>query len=258
MNSLQKVWIDREVELKLLTLIATGKAKERILFIRADAGWGKSELLREFISRNSSDILCVVIDFKYGGISFTNLLLKICDAIGWQYFPRLDALLDDFAKSTKIEIMRNLVIGQNQIDISIKDLDSLNRDSRILSVLKSFFTDLRKVGPVVILLDTFENCDSATREFLLSNFLHQIKSSSNISVIIAGRQVPEPSTEWNNICTNLSLGGIESIHWHDYAKSIGVNLGAKWIEGCCFAIKGHPLQMAQILASFSSETDRYG
>ena len=245
--------IDREDELILLDQLALGQIIQRILLIKAGAGMGKSELLREFIARCSRDIFIAILDFKNGSISQTDLLYNICETFGWQYFPRLDSKLKNLMDLPDVNISENVLLGQNRINVLLGGFDRQTRAEELASLTRAFFEDVRRLRRVVFIFDTFENADSLLKEWVINTFLHYANLSPNLSIIISGREVPKPTLEWIDISHHLELEGIDAIHWYSYAQSIGLQLNLEWIKGCCFVLKGHPLYMAQILSRYSEE-----
>lgn len=249
MSSYVRKRIDREIELNLLQQIATGEIQYRLLLIKADSGMGKSELLREFYVNRPDIAIYAVVDFKNGGINQTNFIHKICKSLGWQNFPKLESILNS-SKPSSINFSDNTLIGQNRIEILLENLDKQDQEAYLTKITKAFFDDISALSRVVFIIDTYEKADINVQEWLTNIFLHYALSLPNLVFIVSGQLVPEPTIDWTDIHHIVELGGIEAVHWYNYAQSVGISVNLKWIEGCCYAIQGHPLQMAQILSSF--------
>jgi hypothetical protein len=246
--------VDRDQELDLLHRTITGKDAERILLISADGGMGKSELLRAFIARPPTDILLVPIDFKWGGIGLGELFFKVRDAIGSEHFPVLAGTVKRLVNPATVNISGNYLLGQNQIDVAL-NVES-NEDARSAlraTFTEAFFTDLRAAGRIVLVFDVFEACDPSVKVWLSGTFLPGVGRSPNLSVVIAGRNVPEPTLEWEGLCRVLTLPAIAAEHWHSYAKNLGIGVSLDFIKGCCYACKGHSLSIASHLSSLPRE-----
>ena len=250
MNSFRIPRIDRKDELELLHQIVTGRISHRVLTIKAGPGMGKSELLREFISNRPENIAYAVVDFKNRGISPASFLYNICESLGWQYFPKLENLIDSLLVMPNIKVSENFLVGQNQISVVLGKLDVQDRGLQLVAITKAFFDDLRYMNRVVFIVDTFEKADPIIQDWLANVFLPYSANVPNLVFIISGQSVPEPTIELIDICIDYELKGIEAVHWYNYARSVGITVSLSWVEGCCFAISGHPLQMAQILSSF--------
>jgi len=245
--------IDRDDELTQLHNIREGKTKERIFLISAGGGVGKSALLREFIAEHPQSALLASIEFKDSGISLTQLICSLCDSFDWEYFPTLSQVIKEFISKSSINVSGNIFAGQNRLDAAVHGLDDQTRELRYQELTKAFFKDVRAMKQATIVLDVFEKCDLSVKQWIVNSFLLNAHRSSNLTVVIAGREVPEPSLQWSHI--HLPLRGIENKHWHDHARSIGLTIEAKLIDNCCASCNGSPLAMLQVFRMLQGQAE---
>lgn len=237
--------VDREEELKLLKRLAQGEEKSRIVLIHAESGMGKSELLREIKSQFEKEILHVFVDFKGGGLNLADILFNICDSLGWKKFPTLTSAIRSIVQPVNVNIKDNILIGQNDIAVALNAPDQHTREMRRSEITMAFVTDLRKFKQLVLIFDVFEKCDEYLQAWFSSVFLPAIHRSPKISTIIAGQIVPEKTQMWE--CEHIVLGEIAPEYWHNYAESIGAKVNLEFIRGCCVALKGKCISIAEII-----------
>jgi hypothetical protein len=239
--------VDREDELALITHLALGEMPARIALIQAPSGMGKSELLREFRVRSSPHFPIVVVDFKASGLTLADVLFHICDILNWSRFPTLTRTVQHIVQPAAINVTHNLLLGQNEISIALGGPDKQTREQRRSQLTAALISDLRNLGRVILIFDTFEKCDPLLQPWFASVFLPAAHRSPQLSVIVAGRSTPEPTQMWD--AEILPLTEIAPEHWQDYALSIGVSLTLEYIRGCCDALCGHCLAIAQTIES---------
>lgn len=245
MTHLVRPRVDREDELKLLHRIARSEGDSRIVLIHAESGMGKSELLREIKSQFKKDVLHVFVDFKGGGLNLADILFNICDTLGWKKFPALTSTIGNIVRPLTVNIKDNILIGQNDIAVALNAPDQHTREMRRSEITMAFISDLRELKQITLIFDVFEKCDEYLQAWFSSVFLPAIHRSPQVSVIIAGQIVPEQTQMWE--CEQITLGEIAPEHWQDYADAIGAKVNIEFIRGCCAALKGKCINIAQIL-----------
>ncbi len=250
--------LDRDEELALFEKMLSDSISDRILLIHADGGMGKSHLLREFVQEYQDRFVLAAIDFKWGGISIPELLSRVCDSIGWECFENLTKLIQQFNKGTTISISDNMLIGKNQIEIeqALNAPDEEIREKQRVAITDALFQDLRALPKVVLIFDTFNDCDPIVAKWLSGAFLTRVCHTKNIIVVIAGRVIPEPALDWDAMCNELVLGGIESKHFEEYAKTNGIDVHPERIKGLCDAFEGRPLPILNQLKAYSLQERR--
>ena len=248
MSQTAKVRVDRDDELALLVRLACSETPTRIALIQAESGMGKSELVREFRERCPKDLPLVVVDFKGGGLSLADVLFHIYDTLGWKRFPTLAQAIQNIVRPTQINVTGNVLIGQNEISIALGGPDEQTRELHRNQLTTALVTDLRALDRVVLIVDVFEKCDAVLRAWLTSLLLPAIHRSQHLTIIVAGQQVPECTQMWE--CEQLLLEPIAPKYWQIYARAVGAAaLSLDFIEGCCVALKGHCLSIANTLES---------
>lgn len=245
MTHLVRPRVNREDELKLLHRIARSEGDSRIVLIHAESGMGKSELLREIKSQFKKDVLHVFVDFKGGGLNLADILFNICDTLGWKKFPALTSTIGNIVRPLTVNIKDNILIGQNDIAVALNAPDQHTREMRRSEITMAFISDLREFRQITLIFDVFEKCDEYLQAWFSSVFLPAIHRSPRASVIIAGQIVPEQTQMWE--CEHMVLGEIAPEHWQDYADAIGAKVNIEFIRGCCAALKGKCINIAQIL-----------
>mgnify|MGYP000870768323 CR=1 FL=1 len=238
--------VDREEELELLLGQAIGKVETRVTLVRADSGMGKSELLREFKQRCPEAAQQALVDFKGGGISLAMVFFHVCDTLGgWQCFQNLGKAIQHILAPTSVNVSGNMQWGQNEISVALGGPDEHTRDLRRADLTGAFISDLRALGRVVLILDTFEKCDPDLQGWIASALLPAISRSPGLLAIVAGQSIPEKSSMWE--CEELELQAIEPHYWLEYAREIGVNIELQHLEGCCGIVNGHCSTVAMYL-----------
>lgn len=237
--------VDRTDELTYLKCLIKGETRLRIALIHAESGMGKSELIRELISQIEVDLLYVVIDFKGGELGLADVLYNICDTLTWKKFPALATAIKNIVQPININIKDNIQIGQNEISLALRGDDQHTRELRRSEISSAFIADLRNFEQITIIFDVFERCDEHLKAWFSGVFLPAIHRSPKISVIIAGQHIPEKTQMWE--CEHIALGGIAPEHWQDYANAIGAKVSIDFIRGCCVALKGKCINIAQVI-----------
>lgn len=237
--------VDRIDEIILLNRLARGGEVSRIALIRAESGMGKSELLREIKSQFEKELMYVFVDFKGGGLNLADIIFHVCDTLAWENFPSLTIAIKNIVQPVSINIKDNIMIGQNEIALALGGPDQQTREIRRSEITMAFISDLRKFKQITLIFDVFEKCDDYLQSWFSSVFLPAIHRSPQISTIIAGQIVPEQTQMWE--CEQIILGEIAPEHWQDYAEAIGANINLEFIRGCCAALKGKCINIAQII-----------
>ena len=150
-----------------------------------------------------------------------------------------------------MSVGNNVIIGRAEIEVALRTPDEGDRAARRARLTQALFDDLRAWGQrIVLLFDTYEQADPEVQDWLAGPFLARARRTENLVVVIAGRQVPEPTIEWNACCHRRRLGNVDDVEaWMAYAARRGWQVPRAWIEGYCAATNGHPGQVDMLLAS---------
>jgi len=242
--------VDRENEIARYESMLAGKIPERILLMCAESGWGKSILLREFERRRPADIHHFAkLDFK-SCAGLAEMLSHLCDSLGWERFPHFQNAVRAIVQPMQVNVSQNLMIGQNQIEVALGGPDQQTSEARRSDLTNAFFADLRALGRVLLLLDTFEKGDETVQAWLAGSFLPRAQRSPELFIVLAGQRVPEQSFDWD--CCDLPLGPIAPEHWLIYAQSLGIpGLTLELIQNCWNTYRGHTITIANALQAFA-------
>jgi hypothetical protein len=241
---------NRGEELNLFDRMMAGQTPEHILLLEADGGLGKTTLLHEFVRHCPAHIPCAPIDLKGSDTGLHDIFYRLCDALGWEHFRAFDDAVRGLGRVT---IDKNVIIGRADIEVALRAPNEGDRAARRSELTRAFFHDLRNPKRRLLLVfDTFEQAPLDVQEWLGSSFLAFAHHTPDLIVIVAGRQVPGESIEWDACCTRHRLGEVrEPEPWQVYAERIGAVLPSpEWIPAFCDLLEGHPLKMAEALARY--------
>ncbi|MEP7200898.1 MAG: hypothetical protein ABI874_13830 [Chloroflexota bacterium] len=239
--------VDREPELALFDRMIAVRTTERILLLRASGGIGKSTLIGEFRKRCPARLPIAHVDFKNGGGGQAELFARICDKLGRARFPNVTAAIRPLISQSSVNISDNTMLGRAAFDIALGGADEKQREFQLAEVTSAFCDDLRALGRAVLLFDTFEDCDASLRKWIGGALLGRVELMPELVVVIAGREVPPLSSEWQHLCHEVTLEGMAHEHWHHYAEAIGATVTLEFVHGCCVALQGNSLFIAGIL-----------
>jgi hypothetical protein len=250
MSQPARVRVDSEDEIKLFTDMVAGRTKQRVILIRAEGGMGKSELLREYNSHCPENAKLAILDFKDGSIpDLADLLSRLGLHIGWKHLRALAAHISKFTSPAANISDNRTIIGRTEINVALTAPDDETRKFLRAAMTDALVADLCSAGPIIIIFDTFNHC-APELAIWLSGFLARSCTTPSLTVVVSGRDVPEPSLEWESHCYLIQLKPIASEHWHNYARQVGAtSLSFDFIDGCCRALNGHCLSIASFLES---------
>lgn len=240
--------VDRESEFALFDSMLAGKTEERILFVEAPSGMGKTILLDGFGRRKPKKILFAKIDFRSGSTSIAEFFSRLRDKLGGpKKFSNLGKQLNQILHPS-VSISKNLMIGKNQIEAYLSGRDEQEREIRLSALTDAIFEDIRSLGTLLLIFDTYEKSDDSIKKWISDSFLPRVQNSPNVFVVIGGQSVPEDNLEWEH--QPIKLTGITHEYWHRYAESKGVTIHTEYIRGCCDICEGHPLKMKSYIDGF--------
>lgn len=242
-------YVDRDDELGLFESMVGGYTRERILLIRAESGLGKSVLLRAFEERCPPEVLFVIVDFKGGGVTLAELLTRSCGALGWEHFPNLSARVNEFVRGG-VNIQDNTTFGRTNIDIqlALAGPDEDTREWRRALLTEAFVADLRALGRVSLVFDTYNDCDPVVKRWFTSAFLARMIHCPHLTVVIAGQSVPEQATDWTSCCHEHTLREIACKYWYGFVADVQ----DAWVDAYYAIFAGHPIKMRQALMQASA------
>ena len=205
------------------------------------------------------ELVMIVIDFCQQQIQLSYLLVEM-RAHNFEQYKRHYAQI--YGVEVEVPAPREPVqaakagLGRAAIRDALRAGDEGDRAARRGALTRALFEDLgARDGRLAILFDTCEQADPGVGEWLEEAFLAHASRAENLVAVIAGRQVPETSLEWETCCQHHRLGGLRDPElWQNYAKQIGAEVPyAEGIAAFCDIFDGHPLQMMQTLTRFIPE-----
>lgn len=256
--------VNRHRELALLEDLLHPNTRRRMLFLRAQAGYGKTLLLeryQEHIEEHRHPL--AVIDMKVPGLGIIDILTNLC--IQWdseQFLDYQKALQKASNPTATIDVQRVFQIGSPQLQVHLGQ-DPAQRQAQAHQLTESWFDDLRtwldrnQRLPAVILIDTYNTEDSETQRATVdpevqrwfeSSFLTYIQRISAVRLILAGQQIPAANLTWERNCLRHELGPIgDPDDWMPLVSELGGSLSREVVSSHCFTAKGHPFVIATSL-----------
>jgi hypothetical protein len=167
---------DREIaEWPAIVDLLAGRSPHRILMLRADSGYGKSELLYQATAyARQLGIAIAHLDFKGPFSDVRSVLGHIGVELG-EHLP---------------EFCRH---GADKPHLLCKDLRAVRR-------------------PLLVILDSYEKATAVVTDWVDQCLLPEVSRSLCLAVIVAGHRCPEvDDARWRGLARRLSLGPIHQV-----------------------------------------------
>ena len=162
--------------------LLAGRRPHRILMIKGESGFGKSELVHQ-TTKYATDLGIPVarLDFKASYENETGLLGQIDLELG-EHLP-------NFTRE-----------GGIKNHLLLKDLRALRR-------------------PVLVIVDSYEKA-GALVDWVCSHLLPEVEKSLGLAVLVAGTRCPDADDiRWRNVARHLPLGPIsDAAHWEPWLE----------------------------------------
>src|SRR5262249_45639915 len=177
--------------------LLTADPAARILLLHGpEPEAGKTRLLEHCFARLPSDVENVLIDMKHvlhpADELFSLLRLQLAGAL-----PKLMAAWQAQA-SPLVPVTGNRLIGMNntlEVTITIDPQDAR------ATLTEEFFADVGAFPrPLLIAIDSYERASAAAKDWVAGPFLTRVAHFNMVRVIIAGREVPQPSGRGSAYC----------------------------------------------------------
>jgi hypothetical protein len=260
----RKFTVDRDYELDELKRSLQCRPEEAasILLIRAGVGQGKSSLIERFIKycQDEAYILHAHVDLKGGSLEPPDILRSIRDDLHPMKLQRCSHSLTTpplMSISVGISGVTNLGSNTNTVSAPISFGPGIRELHKRwwAEVARDFIEDIleySKVSPstrFVLLFDTFDQASPDTRAWIEAHILRMAtpKRASNLLVVIAGREVPEPSGEWERYSQLLPLQPLRIEDWEEYALRIRSTITPQQISQVFKKHAAIPLKMAEVI-----------
>ena len=109
----------------------------------------------------------------------------------------------------------------------------------------------------VVLFDTYEQANEESKKWLSGHILRMSTPErvNSLIIVIAGKEIPLPTGEWEHCCHTLNLGPLQLEDWLEYADLVVGNIPTEYIERIYARYKNSPLEMAQVINSLAPVGD---
>jgi ATP/maltotriose-dependent transcriptional regulator MalT len=151
--------VNREQEISIFKDMLHGQTTRHIFLVQADAGMGKTSLLKEFSQMCGKEYQWAKVDLKKMSYTEGEILGELCRQFGPPFFQKFDTI-----RSEKAPVL--------------SDPSQRRMYRQILT--DAFFDDLVSMGsppyrPMVLLFDTFEKASDPVKEWLWGQFLDRAR-----------------------------------------------------------------------------------
>jgi hypothetical protein len=257
--------VDRSLELQTFidSLESPPQQATSILLVEDNSGQGKTRLLELYCEQcRKRQIPVAHVDLKSGSLSPIDILWSARQDLRLP-FPRCDeALKRPHFTSPSFQIRDNRALGQTSyimpVNVNIAGL-SPDEQRQLWAVgAQAFLEDLIELScssqsRFVFLFDTFEKAKPETQTWIADHVLRMATPSrvACLVIVLAGKQVPDPTGEWAHCCQRLSLQSLQLKDWQEYARLIKSSLSADQIRQLYTKCAGRTLEMANIIDMFA-------
>ena len=107
----KQIRVDRDEEKQLFRAIVTKQSPVRALFIEAESGMGKSNLLDDFV-QTDVPFFHALVDFKNASFTFGDVLFSIRSQLGADNFQTFDTVCRDTLRRANAPELRALLPSQ--------------------------------------------------------------------------------------------------------------------------------------------------
>lgn len=254
--------VDRKIEFELFRgLLDPTKVKdESILLLKNESGQGKSKLLQLFEAHCRDNKIPVSrIDFKGGSLSPIDILRSI-QADVRSFFPlkRCSGVLSQAVSAPPINITDNTNVGQShytvQTTVNMAALAIEEQRARWEMSAQALMDDIDELSEnglvcLVVLFDTYEQASDEIKRWL-SNHILRMSTPQRIRslvIVVAGKEVPNPTGEWEHCHKSINLEPLKLEDWMEYADLVIGNFHPEYIERAYARYKNSPLEMATVI-----------
>jgi hypothetical protein len=240
---------------ELFNLLLATDAQQRILLMDGASGTGKSTLLLVCLE-SAGAIRHVPFSFRKTSITVNEVFFRAGDRLGWQYFPRFLARVDEMA-TTRVQIEGNRQFGIGQkIEVVLAGEKIEDQDYRVAELTTAWFGDLAAAPfDVLFAFDHFDEAVTSVQQWLGGPFLTRAAATPHVRVVIAGKSVPEADNiEWGGCCRTSKLVGVpEARHWLPVVQALNRHVGdldpLSFLSGVCQAHNGRPDAIMNFICS---------
>lgn len=236
--------MDRETTVSIFRGMIEQKSSEHVFRIIGLEKMGKSRVLREFynISKYEYHAFSALVDLRSKLQNFADLLFVICEQLGSDHFINFHNIHNDIIAQRKgVEISRTTLIFST---LKVDDKNNKLQDDILRRQLtNAFLKDISSFPfsvPLVFLFDAFEQADESIQDWINEQLLVGLCQLSNVYVVIAGRQLPEPPISYFHSCKFHELIAVEFEAHKKYCVQVGIDIDEQIINAFYTAFEGRP------------------
>ena len=238
--------VDRDEQLNIFEKMVAGEDEKRLMFVRAEIGYGTSCLLRlmqEHCRANS--ISCCYVDFwspdSYDAPHLT-LAREICEQLGIPPQRLAQAVLPLSAYGAggeaHTEIHGNVIDSHivTQVLVNVLPTEQVLHKGHVKQRLKRAFAEdfSSTAGPLVCLFDTFENVSSEEEAWLLESLFQPVRDGKlkHVIVVTGGIRTPKIRVwEWQDDAHLIKdLPSLTKEHIRELGKRFGYELSEEQVH----------------------------
>ena len=259
---------DRELNTFVTSLASPPHQAPSILFIEDVSGQGKTRLLERYSEHCRECIIPVAhIDLKGGSLSPIDVLRIIQTDLRPLSLPRCAAALKTpLITPPSFQISDNKSVGQSSYTMQAHlNVAGMSRDEQRqwwAASAQALFDDLNELActtplqRLAFLFDTFESVINSDTGTWITDHVLRMATPSRIScliIVVAGKQLPDPTSEWERYCQTLPLQPLQLEDWLRYAELVKSSLSYEQIRQCYAKYAARPLKMAEIIDTFAGQ-----
>ena len=251
--SIQDVYVNRETEIDRFHMMLQGESQFHTMLIQAEAGMGKSSLLRKFWTLAEKEKICRArVDFKRMSHTVVEVLGDLCHDIGREQFNLFHSCCKEFARVSGINIdIGHSSLTNTQIDASMSKMLPEQRKAQRQILTDAFFEDLdaihnRRNEPLLLIFDTHEKATDEVQEWLTGQFLARLRRYPWLLTVIAGQSIPYLDSSWaQDWCMEHSLKALDLEHVREYLQRVEIRFSSEETVVTLYRISaGKPYDLA--------------
>jgi hypothetical protein len=256
-TTLRSVHVDRVEELARFQDMIAGRGTAHVLLIQAEAGMGKSSLLREFWEQ-SAEHPRILVDFKSRTHSVESVLGELSSR-NPPAFQRFYEQLQQPGTGPLLNMNRS-EISRSTFNITQVVPDTPEqRDVRRLLLTQAFFFDLVASNPrresMVAVFDTYEDASTDVKDWLSGLFLAGAREYRWLTVVVAGRQIPSLGIGWDDYYLEHTLRPLGPEHIGEYLRQLKLRVSDDVVVAIYQGTKGIPLDLSIFVGNLLLERE---
>lgn len=233
--------IDRMTASDLFEQLMAQRLPQRILWLEGREKMGKSHLLVHF--RRQCEIATVAhIRLESNVQDISDVLNEIERQLGEERFAH-------YAEVVQRHIVASYTDSHDKI-MERAEFITARPDPALVKMRRSELTkelvkDLRTIAqthtrPITILFDALDQAPAQIQNWLQSDFFGRLSRIEGLCIVVACRNAPQPSADWEDAHHHHVLGAVEVKDFRDYCQHKQIELGAETIRTLHTIFEGTP------------------